>query len=113
MNQLERLLKLIHAADHGQQNAQVAQAFIGFEHGAHLRQKDFWMIEGDTNTAPTEERVVLVDREIRQRLITTNIERAHSHRRRSKSFELLAVHLPLLFFARETVAQQECHLGPI
>ncbi|MCY1175462.1 hypothetical protein D9M73_157040 [compost metagenome] len=66
VDQVQRFFQFMGAGDHRQQNPQVVQAFAGLEHGTGLHQEDFRVVEGDANAAPAEERVVFLDREVRQ-----------------------------------------------
>ncbi len=85
VDQVLRLFDFVRAGDHRQQNPQVVQAFAGLEHGAGLHQEDFRVIEGDANSAPAKERVVFLDREVRQRLVTADVQAAHGHWQRMES----------------------------
>ncbi len=71
------------------------------------------MIEGDANTAPAEERVVFLDREVGQRLVTTDVQTAHGHRQRMESGQLLAVDRQLFLFTWEALVDHERHFGSV
>ena len=113
VDQAQRLFQLLQAADHRQQDAQVVQPGAGLEHGAHLHQEDFRVIEGDADAAPAEEGVLLLDGEIRQRLVAADIQRAHGHRLRVEGHQLLAVDRRLFLLAGEAVMGHERHFTAI
>ena len=110
---MQRLFHLKYAADHGQHDAQVVQAQAGLEHGPGLDQEDFRVIQGNANATPAKEGVVFLDREIGQRLVAANIERAHGNRQRVKGFQLLAIDRLLLLFAGEAILDHERHFSAI
>jgi hypothetical protein len=69
------------------------------------------MIHADADAAPAKERVVFFDREIRQRFVATDVERAHRDHLRMEGFQLFTVDLSLFTFSREAFAQHEGHFG--
>ncbi len=69
------------------------------------------MIERDANAAPAEERVFLVDRKIRQRLVAADVERAHRDRMRAERFHVLAIDNALFLFGRKPIERHERHFG--
>ena len=69
--------------DHGQHDAQRGeQSFARFDHGAHLGNQNFRMIERHADAAPAKKRIVFAYREIRQCLVSADIQRAHRYRPR-------------------------------
>eukprot|EP01136_Pigoraptor_vietnamica_P039767 Opistho-1_new@10917 len=113
VDQVQGFFQLMGAGDHRQQNPQVVQAFTGLEHGAGLHQEDFRVVEGDANAAPAEERVVFLDREVRQRLVATNVQGTHGHWLWVKRGQLLAVDRQLFLFTREALVDHERHFGTV
>ncbi|MCY1433990.1 hypothetical protein D9M71_500340 [compost metagenome] len=113
MDQVQGLFEFVDTGNHRQQDAQVVQAFTGLEHGAGLHQEDFRVIEGDANTAPAEERVVFLDREVRQRLVAADIQAAHGHRQRVEGRQLLAIDRQLLLFTGEALVDHERHFSAV
>ena len=71
------------------------------------------MVEGDADTAPAEEGVVFLDREIAQRLVTADIQAAHGHRQRVEGGQLLAVDRQLLFLAGEALLDHKRHFSAV
>ncbi len=65
------------------------------------------MIEGHPDSAPSQKWIGLFNREIRQRLVTANIQGAHCHRGGIKSLKLLPVELPLLLFTGKSIPEQK------
>ena len=112
-DQFERLFQLRHVADHGQHDAQVAQALVGLEHGPDLGEENLRMVQGHADTAPAQERVVFFNGEIGQRFVAANVQGAHGHRLGREGSQLAAIGLALLFLGGKAVAQQERHLGAI
>ena len=107
LHQRQRLFKFRDVADHGQHDAQIAQPRIGLEHGAHLREQNLRVIEGDANTAPAEKGIRFLDREIGQGFVAAHIQGAHGHGTGREGVQLLAVNLALLFLRGEALAHQE------
>ena len=98
---------------HGQHNAQIIQAFAGPQHGANLNQEDFRVIEGHANATPTQKRVVFLNGEIGQRLITADIQSTHGYRRGVKRFQLLAVNFHLLQLGRKSITHHKRDFGSV
>ncbi|MNN15547.1 hypothetical protein D3C81_1286540 [compost metagenome] len=71
------------------------------------------MVEGDADAAPTQKRVFFLDREVRQRLVATDVEGAHGHRQRVEGRQLLTVDGQLLFLAGEALVDHERHFGAV
>ncbi|MNE26588.1 hypothetical protein D3C80_1199590 [compost metagenome] len=113
MNQVQGFFKLVDTGNHRQQNAQVVQAFAGLEHGAGLHQEDFRVVEGHADTAPAQERVVFLDREVGQGLVTADVQAAHGHRQRVECRQLLTVDRQLLFLTGKALVDHERHFGAI
>ena len=113
VDQVQRLFQLLRAGNHRQQDAQVVQTLAGLEHGAGLHQEDFRVIEGHANTAPTQERVLFLDREVGQRLVAADIQGAHGHRQRVEGLQLLAIGGQLLLLAGKALVDHERHFGTV
>ena len=71
------------------------------------------MVEGDADTAPAEEGVLFLDREVGQRLVTADIQAAHGHRQRMEGGQLLTVDDQLFLLAGKALVHHERHLGAV
>jgi hypothetical protein len=109
----ECIVEFLCVADHRQHHAQIVEAGTGFQHRAHLREKNLRVIQRHTDATPTQKRVCLLDREVRQRLVATDVQCAHRHRPWCKGLELFAVDQALLFLGRKAFAQQERDLRAV
>ena len=96
IDQVQRRIYFSNVADHRQHNTKIIEAFTGLHHGANLNQENLRVIEGNANAAPAEKRVCLIDREVRERLIPTDIQRTHRHRVWAERLQLLPINLLLL-----------------
>ena len=106
-DQQHGVIHLLHAADHGQQQAQIVESDGRPQHGPHLGQKDFRMVQGDADTPPAEKGVLLLHRKIGQGLIAADIQGANDHRPRMEGLQHLAVVGHLHRLAGEAVADHE------
>ncbi len=113
LQQAQGALQLIQGADHGEQDLQVAQTLAGTQHGTQLGEKDLRVVQGNADAAPAQEGVVLVHREIGQRLVAANVQGAQGHWPGIEGGQDLAVDLYLLLFTREPVADHERHFGAV
>src|SRR3569833_1385713 len=113
LHETTRLVHLGDLAHHGQQQTQVVHAGARPQHGAQLHEEDFGMIERDADAAPAKKGIVFMDREIRERLVAADIERAQHHRPRREGLQHLTIDAPLLLLAGEAVADHEGEFGAI
>src|SRR3569623_1061822 len=71
------------------------------------------MIERDADAAPAKKGIVFMDREIRERLVAADVERAQHHRPRREGLQHLTIDAPLRLLAGEAVADHEGEFGAI
>ena len=113
IDQTARLIHLIKTGHHRQQNTQVAGGGIGTQHGAHLDEKYFRLIESNADAAPAEARVLFANRHIRQLFIGADIQRTQGHGLFIKHLQHALILGDLLLFRRETALQHKRDFGPV
>ena len=116
MGALDQHLQLVHlgdTADHRKHDLQVVEIHRGTQHRAHLCEEDLRVCQRDAHTTPAEERILLGDREIRQRLVAADIERAQNHGPRREGLQHTPIVHHLHGLGRKAVAHHERQLGAI
>jgi len=71
------------------------------------------MIERNTHSTPTQERVGLINREVTQRLVTTDVEGSQHDGHTLECFQNVAIDQVLFFLTGETIPNLERDFGPV
>ena len=106
-NQTTGFVDFVDAGDHRQQNIEVASSGIGSQHGPHLDQKNFRLIEGYAYTAPAKARVFLADRHVRQLFVRPDVERTQRDRFFIEHLQHALILRNLLFLGRKAALQHK------